>query len=103
MDFHHDGKVNYSEFLAAALSSLVNYQIIKNFYHEEKLWTVFKSFDKTDKGYVTSDSIIETLKTNNITVNEVGLREFFEKNQKISTRLNFEEFKLLIEEEKLIK
>jgi Ca2+-binding EF-hand superfamily protein len=76
---------------------------MKNFFQEEKLWTVFKSFDKTDKGYITSDSIIEVLKTNNITVNEEGLREFFEKNQKTSTRLNFEEFKLLIEKEKLIK
>jgi len=96
MDFHNDGKVNYSEFLAASLSSL-------NFFQEEKLWTVFKFFDISDKGYITFESVLEALKTNNISVNEVGLKDFFEKNIKSSTKLNFDEFKILVEQEHLIK
>jgi hypothetical protein len=28
MDFHNDGTVNYSEFLAATLSSVVNFNLI---------------------------------------------------------------------------
>ena len=66
------------------------------------MWTVFKFFDRSNKGYITFDSILEALKTNNITVNEQGLKEFFEKNKKSYTKLNYEEFKVLIEKEKLV-
>ena len=70
MDFHCDGKVNYSEFLAATLSAI-------NFNKEEKLWSAFKYFDTTDSGYITLDSVIDALKESGVVVDEQGLNETF--------------------------
>ena len=70
MDFHCDGKVNYSEFLAATISSI-------NFCKEEKLWLAFKYFDTTDSGFITLDSVIDALKESGVVVDEQGLNETF--------------------------
>ena len=70
MDFHCDGKVNYSEFLAATISSI-------NFSKEEKLWLTFKYFDTTDSGYITLSSVMEALKESGVVVDEKGLNETF--------------------------
>jgi len=93
MDFHNDGKVNYSEFLAATISSV-------KFSQEEKLWTVFKFFDNSGKGYITFESVCEALRTNNIAVNERELKVFFEKHKK--TKLHFENFKSLVKDKDII-
>ena len=51
LDFHKDGQVNYSEFLAAMVSSY-------NFQKEEKLWSVFNLFKEGNrsKSYITYDT-----------------------------------------------
>lgn len=115
MDFHLDGKVNYTEFLAATLSSVVkNIIIIKihftykkiifnknfilifqQFQKEEKLWSAFKYFDTTDTGYITSESVIDALKNNSVPVNENGLNQVFNNLKKSNKRLNFDEFKIV--------
>lgn len=66
-DFHNDGKVNYSEFIAATLSSV----------EEDRLLSAFRYFDTSDSGYITLDSVIDALKQNNILVNEIGLGQIF--------------------------
>ena len=66
MDFHCDGKVNYSEFLAATISTI-------NFNKEEKLWSAFKYFDTTDSGYITLDSVMDALKDSGVIIDEEGL------------------------------
>ena len=86
MDFHCDGKVNYSEFLAATISSL-------NFSTEEKLWSAFNYFDTTNSGYITVDSVIDALKTSNVMVDEEGLKETFRELKKQGKRIDFDEFK----------
>ena len=70
LDFHQDGKINYSEFLAATISSAT-------FCKEEKLWSVFQYFDRDDTGYITSDSVIEALRQSNLEVNDKGITELF--------------------------
>jgi Ca2+-binding EF-hand superfamily protein len=65
---------------------------------EEKLWSAFKYFDVNENGYITSDSVIEALKTNNVAVNESGLTNVFNSLKKANKRLNFEEFKTLFNE-----
>lgn len=62
---------------------------------EEKLWSAFKYFDINDTGYITSDSVIEALKANNVSVDESGLNNVFKSLKKTNKRLNFEEFKKL--------
>ena len=46
MDFRGDGRINYSEFIAATLSSKINL-------NEQTLWRAFKYFDTDDTGYIT--------------------------------------------------
>ena len=86
MDFHCDGKVNYSEFLAATISSI-------NFNKEEKLWSAFNYFDTTDSGYITLDSIIDSLKEIGVVVDEEELRKTFKELKKQGKKINFDEFK----------
>lgn len=86
MDFHCDGKVNYSEFLAATISSV-------NFSKEEKLWGAFKYFDTDDSGYITFDSVLAALKASNVLVDERGLRDTFTDIKKHGQKINFDEFK----------
>lgn len=68
MDFHCDGKVNYSEFLAATISTI-------NFNKEEKLWSAFNYFDTTDSGYITLDSVMDALKNSGVIIDEEGLKK----------------------------
>jgi Ca2+-binding EF-hand superfamily protein len=63
---------------------------------EEKLWSAFKYFDINDIGYITSESMIEALKTNNIPVNESGLIDVFDTLNK-NKKLSFEEFKKIFQ------
>ena len=87
LDFHCDGKVNYSEFLAGTISSI-------NTYKEDKLFSAFKYFDVNDEGYITCDSIINALKGNNVAVDEMGLIDYF--NKRKLKKINFELFKTLV-------
>ena len=86
MDFHCDGKVNYSEFLAATISTI-------NFNKEEKLWSAFKYFDTTDSGYITLDSVMDALKNSGVVIDEEGLANTFNEFQKKGGKINFQEFK----------
>ena len=88
MDFHCDGKVNYSEFLAATISTI-------NFNKEEKLWSAFKYFDTTDSGYITLDSVMDALKNSGVIIDEEGLTKTFNELQKKGKKINFREFKAI--------
>ena len=88
MDFHCDGKVNYSEFLAATISTI-------NFNKEEKLWSAFKYFDTTDSGYITFDSVMHALKNSGVIIDEEALTQTFNELQKKGKKINFREFKAI--------
>ena len=85
VNFHNDGKVNYSEFIATTLS------LIK-FNKEDRLLSAFRYFDVNGKGYITLDSVIEELKQNNVIVNEKELKQIF---MEFNKKIRFEEFKKL--------
>ena len=87
MDFHCDGKVNYSEFLAGTISSL-------KIYKDDKLFSAFKYFDVNDEGYITSESILSALKASNVAVDEISLIDYF--NKRKLKKINFEQFKTLV-------
>ena len=88
MDFHCDGKVNYSEFLAATISTI-------NFNKEEKLWSAFNYFDTTDSGYITLDSVMDALKNSGVIIDEEGLKKAFSELEKKGKKINFNEFKAI--------
>ena len=98
LDFHQDGQINYSEFLAAMVSSF-------NFQKEEKLWSVFNLFKENsgNKNYITYDSLNNAAKALNLNINENEIKKCFEKYDE---EIDFETFKKLImnsEEESKIK
>ena len=93
LDFHKDGQVNYSEFLAAMVS---NY----NFQKEEKLWSVFNLFKEgsKNKNYITYESLCSAAKALNLNINESEIKKCFEQYDE---EINFEKFKKLILEPEL--
>jgi calcium-dependent protein kinase len=93
LDFHKDGQVNYSEFLAAMVSSY-------NFQKEEKLWSVFNLFKEgnKNKNYITYESLISAAKALNLNINENEIKKCFEQ---YNEEINFETFKKLILEPEL--
>ena len=89
LDFHQDGQINYSEFLAAMVSSY-------NFQKEEKLWSVFNIFKENsdkNKNYITYDSLYNAAKALNLNINESEIKKCFEKYDE---EIDFETFKNLI-------
>lgn len=54
IDDYGNGKINYSEFLAATIST-------KRFMTEEKMWMMFKHFDVDDTDYISKDNITEAM------------------------------------------
>ena len=85
LDFHQDGKINYTEFLAATISSI-------KFEKEEKLWSVFQYFDEDDDGFISGDSIINALKINNdLNIQEKELSNLLKGLS--NSKFDFEEFK----------
>jgi calcium-dependent protein kinase len=88
LDFHKDGKVNYSEFLAAMISC-------HDFKKEDKLSSVFNLFkeNKKNKNYITYESLSNVAKALNLKIDEEGLKKCF---KEYNDELKMEDFKKLI-------
>ncbi len=80
--------VNYTEFLAASLSSL-------DFIKEEKIWSAFRHFEASN-GYITAESVINTLKSHDLTFDVKGIKTFFDELSKSGKKLDFLEFKKIV-------
>ena len=55
MDVNKNGKINYSEFIAATIS-------IQEFLTEEKLWMIFRHFDIDDTDYISRENIVDAMR-----------------------------------------
>ena len=101
LDFHKDGEIYYSEFLAAMISS-------HDFEKEDKLWSVFNFFKenkKKNKNYISYQSFINAAKALNLKIDSEELKKCF---KEYNNELKFEDIKKLIlgdeeKEEKLTK
>ena len=51
-DYLGNGKINYSEFIAATIES-------RSVVTREKLWQAFKHFDTDDSGFITAENLIQ--------------------------------------------
>jgi calcium-dependent protein kinase len=54
IDYHKNGTINYSEFIAATLNSKLEIT-------EEQIWSVFKRFDVDDSGFITEENLMEIM------------------------------------------
>jgi calcium-dependent protein kinase len=89
LDFHKDGQINYTEFLAAMVSSY-------KFEKEEKIWSVFCYFKENNPNddYISVESLLKSAKALNLSLDENEIRNNFDKLE--DKRLNFEDFKKII-------
>ena len=90
LDFHNDGQINYTEFLAAMISA---YKYNK----EESLWIVFNYFKENNKksDYISIDNLINMCYSINLPVNEDEIRK--ELKDYRADKLSFEDFKKIME------
>lgn len=88
LDFHNNGRVNYSEFLAAMISSY-------KFEKEEKLWSVFNYFkDDGEKEKISYDSFKSKVVAFNLTIDEQTIKDCFDGCK--GGLMDFAQFKSLI-------
>ena len=88
LDFHKMGKIYYSEFLAAMVSS-------NNFDKEEKLTSVFNLLRESEqnKNYINFESLLSAVKALNLNINEEEIKTCF---KEYDDEIDFEYFKKLI-------
>ena len=87
LDFHKDNEVSYTEFLAAMVSGMPFHQL------KDSLWTVF-NYLKEDDDVVTFNTVLETGKALNLTMNENAIKNGFKIFKK--EKVTFEEFQNVI-------
>lgn len=81
--------MNYSEFLAATLTSI---ELAK----EEKLYSAFRYFDTHETGFITFESVLEALNKSNVLVDVEGLRQVFNQFEAKKKGIDFEKFKAIV-------
>jgi Ca2+-binding EF-hand superfamily protein len=60
------------------------------------LWAAFQYFDQDGSGFITADEIIDALKSQNLTYNEEEIKTVFKNKELKGKKLDFQEFKKLI-------
>lgn len=88
-DFMQDGRINYSEFLAATLES-------RTLLDEITLGNAFSAFDVDNTGYITEENVKEALQRTGRKVSEVQVREMMREAGAGKQGLSFTEFKQLV-------
>ena len=93
LDFHNSGKIYYSEFLAAMVSS-------KDFNKEEKIKSVFNLLKENEQNnnYITYDSLENAAKALNLNINKERINHCF---KKLNGYISLEKFQKLILDENL--
>jgi calcium-dependent protein kinase len=91
VDAAKNGKINYSEFLAAALT-------VQDFLTEEKLWMIFKRFDVDNTDYISQDNIRDAMKKLGATVTAEEVKEALSEHDLTKDgRIGFDEFKMIFQ------
>ena len=89
VDYKGNGKINYTEFLAATVSVQ---QVLTN----EKLYALFKHFDIDDSEYITPENIREAFAVNGREITDAQLKDILSSHDMTGDgRLTFEEFKAI--------
>ena len=89
LDFHKDGEVNYTEFLAAMIST---YKFTK----EENLWIVFNYLKENNSknDYISIENLINMCNSMNLPINEEEIRKNLDGYR--PDRLDFDDFKKIM-------
>ena len=96
MDYYGNGKINYSEFLAATLSA-------SDTMTDEMLWQVFKTFDIDNTDFISQANLLEAFKRlgRDFLVGEDEVRELIKIHDIAHDgKISFDEFKSMFTDKK---
>ena len=89
VDYQGNGKINYSEFLAATVS-------VRSVLTGEKLYALFKHFDTDNSEYITPDNIREAFQQSGRELSELQTRKILSTHDSMGDgKLSFSEFKAI--------
>ncbi len=89
IDYQGNGKINYSEFLAATIS-------VRSVLTEKILWTLFKHFDTDDSNTITQENIKEAFAKAGKQVSEEEMDEILKNHDIVNDgQISFDEFKVM--------
>ena len=89
VDYQGNGKINYSEFLAATVS-------VRAVLTQEKLYALFKHFDTDNSDYITPENIAEAFYQNGKELSEVQTKQIMQDHDLMGDgRLSFSEFRAI--------
>ena len=89
VDYQGNGKINYTEFLAATVS-------IRSVLTDEKLYALFKHFDTDNSDYITPDNIREAFQISGRELTEAETKQIFTDHDVVGDgRLSFTEFRAI--------
>jgi len=87
VDYAGNGKINYSEFLAATIE-------IKQVLTYDRLWAMFKYFDTDSSGYITPANLREAFAKSGKTISNDELKRILEFHDlEKNGVLSFDEFR----------
>jgi len=90
VDYKGDGRINYSEFIAATLSSKMDL-------NEQIMWNAFNHFDLDNTGYVTEDNLKSALLKTGKSLESEQIQEMIkEVDQENNGKVSFDEFKAML-------
>mmetsp|Transcript_7250 Transcript_7250/g.10713 ORF Transcript_7250/g.10713 Transcript_7250/m.10713 type:complete len:494 (-) Transcript_7250:31-1512(-) len=90
VDYKGDGRINYSEFIAATLSSKMDL-------NEQIMWNAFNHFDLDNTGYVTEDNLKSALLKTGKSLEPEQIQEMIkEVDQENNGKVSFDEFKAML-------
>ena len=92
LNFHQSGRISYSEFLSAMVSS-------KNFSKDDKITSVFNLLKENEqnRNYITYESLYNAGKALNLNINEEEIKKCF---KEYGSGINFENFEKLVNKDK---
>ena len=94
VDYAENGRVNYSEFIAATINT-------KNFLSEQKLMAIFQSFDLDDTGFITINNLKDSFSKFGRDLTDHEIEQIMAAHDTDKDRsIDFQEFKLMMTGEK---
>lgn len=91
-DFKKDGRINYSEFLAATLES-------RAVLDDDVMWSAFNTFDVDSTGFITKANLKEALQRAGRQVSDSHVAEIMQEAGASEEGIDYDAFKKLVKEE----
>ena len=89
VDYHGNGKINYSEFLSATIN-------VRTFMTEQKMQAIFQQFDTDNSGKITQENIYFAMQKLGQEISRDEIEDMIKKHDiKGDGVLSFEEFKAI--------